>query len=183
MTRRTSQRILAIDPGTRHVGIAVLQGSDLVYHGVLTMPHHRALEAVRRNTKALLDQLLHDFRPTVLVVEGNSIGSNRARSPLHEVVSEIRKAGRRERVEVVTRSAGTVKKLLTGNGRASKTEVARACARSYPQLKAYLRQTAKWRARYHANMFDAVGLALASRPYTKAGRADARILYRCDTAG
>jgi len=40
-----------------------------------------------------------------------------------------------------------VKKFVTGNGRATKGEVARACARSYPETKAYLRQTAKWRAR------------------------------------
>jgi Holliday junction resolvasome RuvABC endonuclease subunit len=163
MRRRPLPRILAIDPGTRHIGVAVLQGPDLVYHGVLTMPHRRAPEAVRRNTRVLLRQLLSDFRPTVLVVEGNSIGSRRSKSPLHEVINEIRKAGRRERVDVVAKAAGTVKKFLTGNGRASKDEVARACARLYPQLNAYLRQTAKWRTQYHGNMFDAVAIAIAAR--------------------
>jgi Holliday junction resolvasome RuvABC endonuclease subunit len=160
MRRKPTPRILAIDPGTRHIGIAVLQGSDLVYHGVLTMPHRQALEAVRRNTRVLLRQLLSDFRPTVLVVEGNSIGSSRAKSRLHAVIGEIRIIGRRERVEVVMKSASTVKKFMTGSGQATKDEVARAVARSYPELKAYLRQTAKWRSRYHENMFDAVALAL-----------------------
>jgi Holliday junction resolvasome RuvABC endonuclease subunit len=59
---------------------------------------------------------------------------------------------------VIAKSASTVKKFLTGNGRATKEEIARACARYYPQLKAYLRQTAKWRTQYHGNMFDAVAL-------------------------
>jgi crossover junction endodeoxyribonuclease RuvC len=161
MRRKSLPRILAIDPGTRHIGIAVLQGSDLVYHGVLSMPYRRAPEAVRRNTRVLLQQLLSDFRPAVLAVEENSIGSSRARSLLHAVVSETRRVGRQEKIEVVTRTASTVKKLVTGNGRASKEEVARAVARHYPELKAYLRQTAKWRARYHGNMFDAVALGLA----------------------
>ncbi len=163
MIKKPKPRILAIDPGTRHINIAVLQGSDLVYHGVLTMPYRRAPEAIRRNTRVLLKQLLSDFRPTVLAVEGNSIGSSRARSRLHAVVSESRRIGRRKQVQVVTRTASTVKKFVTGNGRATKEEVARAVARSFPELKAYLRQTARWRARYHGNMFDAVALALSTR--------------------
>lgn len=162
MRRKPLPRILAIDPGIRHVGIAVLQGSDLIYHGVLTMPHPRALEAIRRNTRALTRYLLSDFEPAILAVEGNSFGGSAARSPLHEVVSEIRRVGRREKIVVISKTASTVRKLVTGNGRASKEEVARACARCYPQLKAYLRQTAKWRTQYHGNMFDAVALGLSA---------------------
>jgi Holliday junction resolvasome RuvABC endonuclease subunit len=160
MTKTPKPRILAIDPGTRHIGIAVLQGSDLVYHGVATLPHRRTLEAVRRNTRVLLRKLLQDFRPPILAVEANSIGSSRARSRLHAVVSETRTIGRDEGVEVVTKAASTVKKFVAGHGRATKQEVARAVAQSYPELKAYLRQTAKWRAKYHGNMFDAVALAM-----------------------
>jgi len=163
MIKKQHPRILAIDPGTRHIGIAVLQGSDLVYHGVLSMPYRRSPSAIRRNTRALLRQLLSDFRPTVLAIEANAIGSSRAKSRLHAAVSELRRIGRREHLEVITRTASTVKKLVTGNGRASKEEVARAVARIYPELKAYLRQTAKWRARYHWNMFDAVALGLSAQ--------------------
>ncbi len=125
------------------------------------MPHRRSLEAVRRNTRVLLQQLLQDFRPAILAVEENSIGSSRAKSRLHAVVSEARRIGRREQLQVETKAASTVKKFMTSNGRATKDEVARAVARCYPELKAYLRQTAKWRERYHGNMFDAVALAIS----------------------
>src|SRR6266498_4383853 len=91
MIKKPKARILAIDPGTRHVGIAVLQGSDLVYHGVLTMPCRRTAEAVRRNTRVLVRHLLWDFRPTVLVIEENSIGTRRSRSLLHAMISETRR--------------------------------------------------------------------------------------------
>jgi Holliday junction resolvasome RuvABC endonuclease subunit len=168
MTRTSNRRILAIDPGTRHIGIAVLEGPDLVYHGVLTMPYHPEVPSVRRNTRALLNQLLSDFRPTVLALEQNSIGREADGSLLQAVVDEIKRAGRRHGIQILTKTASTVKKSLTGNGRATKEEVARACARCYPQLKAYLRQTAKWRTQYHGNMFDAVGLGLTcvSEPRT-----------------
>jgi Holliday junction resolvasome RuvABC endonuclease subunit len=127
------------------------------------MPYRRAPEAVRRNTRVLLRLLLDDFRPTVLAVEENSIGSNGTGSLLHVMVSETKRIGRREGIEVVPKTASTVKKLVTGNGRATKEEVARACALCYPQLKAYLRQTAKWRTQYHGNMFDAVALGMQAQ--------------------
>src|SRR5713101_9668897 len=119
MIKKTNPRILTIDSGTRHIGIAVLQGSDLVYHGVLTMPHRRSPAAIRRNTRALLRQLLSDFRPTVLAIEANSIGSSRAESRLHAVVSEAKRVGRREHLEVAARTASNVKKVVTGKDRKS----------------------------------------------------------------
>jgi len=137
-------RILAIDPGTRDAGIAVLQGSRLIYHGVVTMSYRRGLDAVRRSANLLVQELLRDFRPTVLLVEENSIGGSGIRSRLHAVVGEIRRIGRREGLEVMTKAASTVKKCVAGSGRASKEAVARAVARHYPELRAYLRQTAKW---------------------------------------
>src|ERR1700674_5570100 len=114
MTKKPKPRILAIDPGPRHVGIAVLQGSRLLYHGVMGLPRRRSHEAVRRNTRVLMRELLQDFRPTVLAIEENSIGSRRAKSRLHAVVSEITRTGRRESLEVITKTASTVKKLVTG---------------------------------------------------------------------
>ena len=170
MIKNSKPRILAIDPGIRHVGIAVLQGADLVYHGVLTMPYRRTPEAVRRNTRALVRFLLSDFRPTVLAIEENSIGTRRTRSLLHAMVSETKRMGRLGGIEVVMKSASAVKKALTSNGRASKEEVARACVRLFPQLKAYLRQTAKWRVQYHGNMFDAVALGLVALDQQSGGQ-------------
>lgn len=140
----------------------MLQGPRLIYHGVVTMPARRTPEAIRRNTRVLIAQLFSDFRPAILMLEENSFGRGRRAPGLHAVVSEAKKSGCREGVKVLTRTASAVKKAVTGSGRASKEEVARAVARQYPELRAYLRQTAKWRARYHGNMFDAVALGLAT---------------------
>lgn len=74
---------------------------------------------MRWNTRILLQELVRDFRPTVLLVEENSIGGTRAKARLHVVVSEISLSGCRERMEVITKTASTVKTLITGNGRAS----------------------------------------------------------------
>jgi len=54
----------------------------------------------------------------------------------------------------------TMKKMICGNGRASKEEVAKIVTARYPELKVCLTQDRKWKQRFHENMFDAVGLAL-----------------------
>jgi hypothetical protein len=70
--------------------------------------------------------------------------------------------GRRKGLPVVTYVTNTARKLICGNGRAGKEEVARAVAIRYPELKVYLTQDRKWKATYHRNRFDAVTLEIMS---------------------
>ena len=67
--RRKTPTVLAIDPGTRHLGLAVLDGDALVYHGVKTisadLTPHDGLTAGRR----IVLRLIRDFRPDVLAIE------------------------------------------------------------------------------------------------------------------
>jgi len=63
-------------------------------------------------------------------------------------------------VKVLSFAPNTVKKYITGNGRASKAEVAKVIISKYPELKVYLTQDRAWKERYHQNMFDAVALGI-----------------------
>ena len=50
------------------------------------------------------------------------------------------------------------KKVICGDGRASKKAVARVVVSRYTKLKAFLTQDRNWKEEYHQNMFDAVAL-------------------------
>ncbi len=63
-------------------------------------------------------------------------------------------------VSVAAYAPQTVRKTLTGNGWATKDEVATALSFRYPALRVYLTQDRKWKVRYWQNMFDAVALAI-----------------------
>lgn len=154
-------KILAIDPGTREMGIALLENGELVYHGVTTIkklasPHDR-LRLARR----IILRLFSDFRPTIVVVEKTFFRHNRNAALLNVLFDEIRAIGRRRGLLVKSLGHSTVKKVVCGNGGANKEEVARAMVCRFPQLKVYLTQDRKWKERYHQNMFDAVALGLA----------------------
>jgi crossover junction endodeoxyribonuclease RuvC len=163
-SERLPFRILAIDPGIREMGIAVLDGEKLVHHGVLCLRDRRAPKDILAYDRDLLRTIIVDYHPDLVALERTMIGNSGNSAALNRVSAYIRRLCRRQRIPIRVLAASTVKKHLTGSGQASKTAVARAVARRYPELRAYLRQKAKWRVRFQANRFDAVGLGITVRP-------------------
>lgn len=161
---KNNSKILAIDPGTRVMGIAFLDNKRLVYHGVkvirdsIKSPH----EKLRQGRKIIL-RLIKDFKPQVLVVEKAFFANNRNASLLNVFVDEIKATGKRKNLKVVSYAPSTVKKYICGNGQASKKEVARVVVAKYPELKVYLTQDRAWKEKYHQNMFDAVALGMMAQ--------------------
>ena len=154
------KRILAIDPGTRHMGVALLDGGRLIYHGVKDIPGvgspHDRLKEARRTVL----RLIRDFRPNVLAIEKAFFANNRNVALLNVLVDETRTIAKRKGLAVVSFAPSTVKKFTCGNGRASKRQVARVVVAKYPQLGVYMTQDRKWKERYHQNMFDAVAIGM-----------------------
>ena len=62
-------RILAVDPGTRFMGVAVLEGSDLIYYGVKRFKEKRPADELIRATRAVLVRLISDYRLGILAYE------------------------------------------------------------------------------------------------------------------
>jgi len=54
----------------------------------------------------------------------------------------------------------TVKEFITGNGRATKAEVARVLVLKFPELRVFLTQDRAYKERFHMNMFDAVAVGM-----------------------
>jgi Holliday junction resolvasome RuvABC endonuclease subunit len=153
-------KILAIDPGTREMGIAFLDSGKLIYHEVKVIKKGKSPHENLRDGRKIVLRLIKDFMPAVLVVEKGFFAQNRNASLLNVLVDEIRAIGRRKKLTVISYAPSTVKKYICGNGRASKKEVARVVVAKYPELKVYLTQDRAWKETYHQNMFDAVALGM-----------------------
>ena len=152
--------ILAIDPGTRYLGIAVMDGEELVYHGVKTLLRRSSPHDGLSQVQALTLRLIRDFRPGILVIEKAFFVRGRTAGILNVTIDEIRALGIQHSIMVRTLAPSTARKRLCGSGRATKRDVARAIVARYPELKVYLGQNRKWKERFHGNMFDAIALAL-----------------------
>ena len=108
----------------------------------------------------MLPEFHKDFRPHVITVGKAFFGNNRKVVLVHIVVMEIRSIARRQQLKFVDYSPSTLKKFITGNGRASKMEISRAVVLKYPDLKVFLTQDRAWKELFHQNMFDAVALGI-----------------------
>lgn len=153
-------KILAIDPGTRTMGVALLDRKKLVYHGVRAISAEGAPRERLNEARRTVLRLINDLKPDALVVEKTCFANNRHGAALHALVRNLVALGRRKRLRVISFAANTVKKRVCGNGRASKREVAQAVIARYPELGVYLTQDRKWKERYHQNMFDAVAVGM-----------------------
>lgn len=157
---KTNEKILAIDPGTREMGVAFLDGEKLIYYGVKVIRKKRSPHEKLKAGREIILRLIRDFQPTTLVVEKTFFAKNRNTSLLNVFADEIVVIGKRKGLLVKSFAPSTMKKAICGNGHASKKEVASVVVARFPELKVYMTQDRKWKERFHQNMFDAVALAM-----------------------
>ena len=165
---KNNLKILAIDPGTREMGFALLERERPIYYGVKTIRRKRSPNEALREGRKIILRLIKDLRPDILVVEKAFFYNNRSAALLNVFVDEIKAIAKRKGLRFLSFSPSTVKKFIAKNGWARKQEVAKVIASKYPELKVYLTQDRGWKERFHLNMFDAVALALVAAKYAKA---------------
>ncbi len=151
--------ILAIDPGLRELGYAILRGEDLLIHGVLSLGRTHPARRVPSIALALT-RLIQGFRPSTLVLEGIPKRPLDALAGLPALGRFLDLFARRLGLTVSSYSARSVRRAVLGNGWAGKRELAEHVTSRFPELRVYLTQDRKWKERYWNNMYDAVGLAL-----------------------
>ncbi|MBP6965785.1 MAG: crossover junction endodeoxyribonuclease RuvC [Armatimonadetes bacterium] len=154
--------VLALDPGLRDLGYAVLRGRRLQTAGVRPLrliPKDRRIAEARR----LVRGWIAAYRPGTLVLESTHRHSIKWLNEVDRLGRSIRRLARRCHLEVRSYAPQTVRKTVLGNGRATKREAAVAVATRFPRLRIYLTQDRKWKERYWLNLFDAVALALHHR--------------------
>lgn len=152
-------KILAIDPGTKEMGIAFFDNGELIYHGVSVIKDGSPNEKLKEG-KRIIQRLIKDFKPNILVVEKAFFGNNKTAAIMNVFVSEIISIGKRKELKVISYAPTTVRKFICGDGRADKKALSEVIVSKFPKLKVYLTQDRAWKERYHQNMFDAVGLGL-----------------------
>lgn len=159
MPRNPNRPILAIDPGTRELGYAVLFGYRLLDHGVIPL---RSLPKGQRLAEARIgmERLVTRHRPGSLVLEKTYRHPVPWLNDLHRITLSARRIAKAWRMPVHTYAPQAVRQTTAGNGKASKAEAALHVAHRFPQLRLLLTQDRRWKERYWLNDLDAVGLAL-----------------------
>ncbi|HHT9126722.1 MAG TPA: crossover junction endodeoxyribonuclease RuvC [Candidatus Brocadiia bacterium] len=165
MLRKRPTKILAISPGTREMGVAVLEGSSLIYFGVKTLRRGKLPDRVLRQGGRIVERLIDEYDPQVLALEKTFYAGSKRSSILHVFCKEIMAVAKEKGINFFEYPPTMVRKIVCGDGMATKKETARVIVNRFPELSEYLIEP-KWyserqRERYWMNMFDAVAVALA----------------------
>jgi len=166
--------ILALDPGLRDLGYAVLHGRRLVTSGVLGLRRvgkERRLATARKHVTTWM----RTHHPSVVVVEKTYRHPVPWLDQLHQISRSARNLATRRNAAFTMYSPQSVRATVAGNGKAKKPEVAIAVAHRFPSLRVYLTQDRRWKERYWQNMFDAIALALhhqATQPPSRSRSSD-----------
>lgn len=158
MIQTTPKRILAIDPGIRHLGIAILEGEDLIWYNVKTFPGRKTLPNMRQEVQQFLTKIFQKYAPSVLAVEEPFYAQSLLSKNLKTLTCDIKTWGRWKRLRVYGYYPPAVKAFFCRDAQ-NKQSLAEALVAQYPFLSRYL-SILSWKRRYWFHVFDAVGLGL-----------------------
>jgi crossover junction endodeoxyribonuclease RuvC len=130
LTESTTKRILGIDPGTNVLGFAILDASKkelvVVELNVLTFGHISTEHTDK--LKYIFEQvqdIIHQYKPTEMAIEEPFFGKNvQSMLKLGRAQGVAMAAGMVNGLEITEYMPKKIKKAVTGNGNASKEQVA-----------------------------------------------------------
>ena len=157
----TPLRTLALDPGTREMGYAVLESVDLLYFGVHTFPHRCATRRLCAEGQRFMQGLLEAYAPQLFVIEKTWYAKSKRATRLHVFVEAMEGFATRQGILVRAYTPRMVKKMICGHGEATKRDIAETLIRQrYHFLAKYLQKDLRTREKYWQSMFDAVALGV-----------------------
>lgn len=151
--------ILAIDPGTKEIGVAVLTGPELCYYAVKTIRCRRPPRMLLAEISSCVVTLIQDYRPQTLVIEKPTLIQKNA-ALLHVAAAEMKQTARTLGLVVYEYAPTEVRRWICQGEPVTKREMALRIARRFPDLVPYLNQPTRAGELYWANMFDAVAVAV-----------------------
>lgn len=151
--------ILAIDPGTKEIGVAVFSGPELCYYAVKTIKCRRPPRALLAEISTCVIDLIQDYRPQTLAIEKTFLIQKSA-ALLNVAATEMKQTARQYGLSVYEYAPAEVRRSICRSEKATKRETALRITGRFPELAHYLRQPTQWGELYWANMFDAVAVGL-----------------------
>ncbi|MDP3052416.1 MAG: crossover junction endodeoxyribonuclease RuvC [bacterium] len=140
---KKEEKIIAIDPGTHFQGIAVFQGEELIISLVKILNLKGSREKRLKEIRKVFSSLIEDYAPDVLAIERSIFSLTRQSKLLEAIINEIKFLAGKERIKVCEFSPLAVRKIICGNDRAAKKDVAKLAASIYPELKNRLEEDQK----------------------------------------
>jgi len=164
----TKPRILAIAPGAQYVGLAVLEGEDLIWFGVKSFPGQKTVESLLESAKQIVEDFISRYQPSIVVVEDPFYTQARLSPLVRALHGAIKRWSRQRGLRVMSYRPTAVKERLCPGKKTRKT-LGEAVVRRFPFL--YGRPLKTWH--YWQQMLEAIALGILALTDVKNGRENA----------
>ncbi len=161
---------MGIDPGTKEMGIAVIQGATLLAFGVKTLKNGERPNDVIGQARRVVLGYVEDYAPSIVAIEKPLLFPTQRAALVSVIAQELHARSREVGLRVVEISPREVRRIVVGNQHAKKLDVALALIKLFPALAVKLPEEPphpflgyKPKDKYWLHMFDALAVALAVR--------------------
>lgn len=148
--------VLAVNPGSRYLGIAVMQGTLLRDWRVKVLKGKSTTQKRKKATRILMAHLLR-YRPTALAIK--SLNHARSSKRLNLLTDDLSSTAERHGLQVCRYSLIRMQFFFAPSRRINKAELAEIIAAQYPDLSYELLREKTAKNPYHIRLFEAVALA------------------------
>lgn len=156
-TNTTETTVLAVAPGVRHLGVALMENGALLFFGVKTFAWRRDARSLVREAARYMQGLVAKHRAALLALEDTYYVQAERSAQLRSLISGLKCFGEKRGLPVVACLPTRVKRHFCPRSKATRAALASQMVLRYPFLTPFFK---KQRNRaYWQQMFDAVGLA------------------------
>jgi Holliday junction resolvasome RuvABC endonuclease subunit len=153
--RNSSQTILAINPGTRYLGMAVFRGNQLKDWRIKILKGRWSREKLKK-ALTIISTWIERYQPDLLVIK--RLHPSRSSRGLNSLQTQIQRVCLRKNVTLTQHSIKYLETVFCQEERRNKRSLAEAVAADYPELYFELNIEKLRKNSYHMRMFEAVAL-------------------------
>ncbi len=154
---RKEINILAVNPGTKYIGLAVFQGPDLTYWGIKAFKgkwSKKKLDKIKANLLNLIDR----YDITMIVLK--RINYSRSFRNLNHLVEAIERLAMKKRLRISLYRLSDLKKFLAKDMKVNKMDIAELVVARYLFLSYQLEKERKHKHPYFVRMFEAIAAGM-----------------------
>lgn len=156
-----SNRILALRPGRRELGIAILDHDELLAWKVANF-RQTHLPVLLNDLKRRLHALIQFYRPTVMAMEQVSKKRRQSSPYLDAMTAILQVVALEATLDVRWYGVAAIRQHVCGADRGTGQEIVRRLLATYPELRRSADWTSAWQAAYWMPMFTAIAVGLVA---------------------
>jgi Holliday junction resolvasome RuvABC endonuclease subunit len=150
-------KIIGINPGSRYLGLAIFQESDLRYWGIHTLKGKGSKEKIKK-AKEILSDLFLRYGIEALAIK--KLHPSRSSKNLNRLVAKIKEFSKKDGLRVYEYSIKELEKFFSPEERINKNKMAELAASEYSFLSRVLEKERKSKNAYAIRMFEAIALGM-----------------------